>query len=290
MHGDNMSNQNMKINLGPVQETLMLPLWARAKETEKNNPIVYDIYAKNIVKSIDYDFTQIEEGHMADHQGVWAIRAYNFDNIIKTFLANNSRAVVVNIGAGLDTTCQRVDDGNVLWINIDLPDVVAMRQKLIREELIPDLEREMTIAKSIFDFTWIDDISEWTRDRSILFMAAGVLMYFNAREVEILFRKLAETYPSSHVIFDSMSWLPAWGSNKEIKKIMKNSETDSSELIKWHLKRASGLRKWVDTIKIVEEYPMLSKVPTRNDFTRKQIWQIKIVGLFRFYNMMHVQL
>ena len=285
-----MSNQNMKINLGPVQETLMLPLWARAKETEKNNPIVYDIYAKNIVKSIDYDFTQIEEGHMADHQGVWAIRAYNFDNIIKTFLANNSRAVVVNIGAGLDTTCQRVDDGNVLWINIDLPDVVAMRQKLIREELIPDLEREMTIAKSIFDFTWIDDISEWTRDRSILFMAAGVLMYFNAREVEILFRKLAETYPSSHVIFDSMSWLPAWGSNKEIKKIMKNSETDSSELIKWHLKRASGLRKWVDTIKIVEEYPMLSKVPTRNDFTRKQIWQIKIVGLFRFYNMMHVQL
>jgi O-methyltransferase involved in polyketide biosynthesis len=121
-------------------------------------------------------------------------------------------------------------------------------------------------------------------------MAAGVLMYFEAQEVEILFRKLAETYPSSHVIFDSMSWLPAWGSNREIKKIVKNSGMDSSTLIKWHLKRASGLRKWVDTIKVVEEYPMLSKVPTRNDFNKKQIWQIKIVGLFRFYNMIHVQL
>jgi O-methyltransferase involved in polyketide biosynthesis len=285
-----MNNQEIKIDLGQVQETLMLPLWARARETEKDNPIVSDTYAKKIVETIDYDFSKIEEGHMAEHQGVWAIRAYNFDNIIKEFLENNSKAVVVNIGAGLDTTFQRVDQKTVIWINIDLPDVVAMRQKLIQQKLIPESGREMTIAKSIFDFTWIDDISRWTKNRSILFMAAGVLMYFEAREVEILFRKFAETYPSCHVIFDSMSWLPAWGSNREIKKITKNGEMDSSSIIKWHLKKASGLRKWIDTIKIIEEYPMLSKVPAKNDFNKKQIWQIKIVGLFRFYNMIHVQL
>jgi len=282
-----MNNQDIKIDLGPVQETLMIPLWARARETGKDNPIVCDTYAKNIVERIDYDFSQFEEGPVAEHQGIWAIRAYNFDNIIKVFLKNNSRAVVVNIGAGLDTTFQRVDQGTVLWINIDLPDVVAMRQKLIQQKLIPDSEREMTIAKSIFDFTWIDDISQWTKGRSILFMAAGVLMYFEARNVEILFRRLAETYPSSHVIFDSMSWLTAWGQNREI---MKKSGMDSSVLIKWHLKKASGLRKWVDTIKVVEEYPILSRVPARNDFNKKQIWQIKIVSLFRFYNMIHVQL
>ncbi len=285
-----MNNQRVKVDLGLVQETLMLPLWARARETDKDNPIVSDIHAKNIVESIDYDFTRIEKGHLADHQSVWAIRTYNFDNITKAFLADNSRAVVINIGAGLDTTFQRIDNGTVIWINIDLPDVVAMRQKLIQEKLIPDLEREITIAKSIFDFTWIDDISRWTEGRSILFMAAGVLMYFNAREVEILFCKLAEIYPLSHLIFDSMSWLPAWGSNREIKKIMKSGKMDASPLIKWHLKRASSLKKWVDTLKIIEEYPMLSKFPTRNDFTRKQIWQIKIVSLFRFYNMIHVQL
>jgi O-methyltransferase involved in polyketide biosynthesis len=255
----------------------MLPLWARAREAEKDNPVVSDPFAKKIMERIDYDFSQIEESHMADNQGVWAIRAYNFDNIVKAFLANNSGAVVVNFGAGLETTFQRVDEGTVRWINMDLPDVVALRRKLI-----PDSEREMTIAKSIFDFTWIDDISRWTKGRSILFMAAGVLCYFEAREMEILFRKLAETYPSSHVIFDSMSWLPAWGSNREIKKSMKNSEMDASTLIKWHLKKASGLRKWVDTIKIVEEYPMLSKVPARNDFNRKELWQIKIVVSFVF--------
>jgi O-methyltransferase involved in polyketide biosynthesis len=277
-----VNNQKIRIDLGPVQETLMLPLWARARETEKDNPVVRDPCARNIVERIDYDFSRIEEGPAAEHQGVWAIRACNFDNITRAFLSSNSRAVVVNIGAGLDTSFQRVDDGTVQWINIDLPDVVALRQKLI-----PDSEREVTIARSVFDFTWIDDISRWTKDRSILFMAAGVLMYFEAREVETLFRKLAETYPGSHVIFDSMSWLTAWGTNRDI---MKNSGFDPSTLVKWHLKRAADLRKWVDTIKIVEEYPMLSKVPARNDFTRKQIWQIKFAGVFRFYNMIHVQL
>ena len=277
-----MNNPLIKIDLSEVQETLMLPLWARARETEKDKPVVCDTYARNIVERIDYDFSRIEDGPAADHQGVWAIRAYNFDSIIEAFIENTRRSVVVNIGAGLDTTFQRVDEGTVRWINIDLPDVVALRQRLI-----PDSEREMTIAKSIFDFTWIDAIFRWTKGRSILFMAAGVLCYFEAREVEILFRKLAETFPSSHVIFDSVSWLTAWGQNREI---MKKSGMDSSVLIKWHLKRASGLRKWVDPIKIVEEYPMLSKVPARNDFNKKEIWQIKIVSLFRFYNMIHVQL
>jgi len=277
-----LDNHKIKLDLGPVQETLILPLWARARETEKDNPVVSDTYAKNIIDRIDYDFSRIEGGPAADHQGVWAIRAFNFDGIIKAFLENSSRAAVVNIGAGLDTTFQRVDDGTVLWINIELPDVAALRNKLI-----PDSEREMTIARSVFDFTWIDDISRWTQDRSILFMAAGVLCYFEAHEVEILFRKLAEIYPSSHVIFDSMSRFVAWGTNRNI---MKESGFDSSTLIKWHLKRASGLQKWVDKIKVVEEYPMLSRVPIRNDFSKKEIMQLKIVGLFRLYNMIHVQL
>lgn len=115
-----MNNQEIKIDLGAVQETLFIPLWARAKETEKENPIVYDSFARDIVAKID---------------------AFNFDNSIRAFLENNSNVVVINIGAGLDTTFQRVDDGSVLWINLDLPDVVSLRQKLIQGMQIADLFR-----------------------------------------------------------------------------------------------------------------------------------------------------
>ena len=125
-----MNNPVIKIDLGTVQETLMLPLWARAREAEKDIPVICDTYAKNIVERIDYDFSRIEDGPAAVHQGVWAIRAYNFDNVTEAFLEKNSGAVVVNIGAGLDTSFQRVDEGSVRWINIDLPDVAALRQRV----------------------------------------------------------------------------------------------------------------------------------------------------------------
>lgn len=230
-----MKNRDIRIVLGAVQETLVLPLWARAREAEKKNPIVCDIYARDIVAKINYDFSKIEAGQAADHQLGWAIHAHNFDNIVQVFLAHNSNALVVNIGAGLDTTFQRVDNGSVRWINIDLPDVAALRQRLI-----PDSEREMTIAKSVFDFTWIDDIAQQKKGRSIMFMAAGFLYYFAPPEVEALFRKLANAYPSAHVVFDSMSWFTAKGVNWTI---MRKSGMDSSARIKWHLKRASRLRR-----------------------------------------------
>ena len=124
-----MNNRNIKVELGAVQETLILPLWARAKDAEKKEPILGDTYARNIVSRIDYDFSKIETKQTANHQLVWPIRAYNFDSCVREFLAHNKSALVINIGAGLDTTFQRVDNGKILWINIDLPDVAALRQK-----------------------------------------------------------------------------------------------------------------------------------------------------------------
>lgn len=277
-----MKDKDFKIDLGAVQETLVIPLWARAIDAQMNDPILGDTYARDIVARIDYDFSKIATKHMENHKLVFPLRAYSFDRIIREFLEQNNNAVVVNIGAGMDTTFQRVDNGHVLWINIELPDVVALRKKLI-----PDTERELTIAKSVFDFTWSDDIARKTEGRSIMFMAAGVLCYFEAKDVEILFRKLSDVYPSAHFIFDAMSWLTMWGTNRDL---MKKSGIDPSAFLRWHLKRASRLRKWVSTIKIVEEYPMLSRVPIKKDWSKKVIRGMKIAGHLRLYNMVHVQL
>ncbi len=277
-----MKDKDLKVDLGAVEETLLIPLWARAKDAEKNHPVLNDTHAKDITARIDYDFTKIETNYMENHQLVWSIRAYNFDNCAREFLLHNSDAVVINIGAGLDTTFQRVDDGKVLWINLELPDVAALRKKLI-----PASERERTIARSVFDFRWMDDIAEWIEGRPILFMAAGVLCYFAASEVRRLFCKLADAYPSSHVIFDAMSRFTVWFSNREI---IKKSGMDSSARIKWHLKKASRLKKWVNSITIVEEFPLFSKAPIKEDWSKKLIRDVKIAGRLRLYNMVHVQL
>lgn len=44
-----------KVNLGIVQETLLITLWARAVEARHNNPIIKDPKAVEIIEQIDYD-------------------------------------------------------------------------------------------------------------------------------------------------------------------------------------------------------------------------------------------
>jgi O-methyltransferase involved in polyketide biosynthesis len=280
--GHETDRQDLKIELGAVQETLIIPLWARAKEAEKSDPIINDIYAKQIVAGINYDFSKFETRYMENHQLVWSIRAYNFDICIREFLKHNSGAAVINIGAGLDTTFQRVDNGNVLWINIDLPDAAALRQKLI-----PDSEREITIARSVFDYNWMAEIAQQIKGRSVLFMAAGVLCYFEVSQVEALFRKLADAYPSAHVLFDAMSRFTVWVSNRAV---LRKSGMDSSALLRWHLKRASYLKKWVNTIQVIEEYSMFSRVPIKDDWSKKLKRDMRIARCLPLYRMVHVQL
>lgn len=271
-----------RIDLGPVAETSLIPLWARAEDAKKINPILNDTHARDIVAAIDYDFTKLETRYMENHQLVWIIRAYNFDSLTQEFLKNHREPVVINIGAGLDTSFQRVDDGRVHWINIELPDTAALRLTLI-----PDAERETTIARSVFDFAWIKEADPITKDRPLLLMAAGVLCYFEASEVEALLRRLAAAYPKAHVIFDAMSRFTVWFSNRAV---LKGTGMDPSGLLKWHLKKASRLKKWVESIEIIEEYPLFARTPIKEDWNRKLIRDIRIAGKLRLYNMVHIRL
>lgn len=50
-----------KLDLGSVQETLLLPLWGRAMETQKNRPLLIDTKAVEILKAIPYDFSVISQ-------------------------------------------------------------------------------------------------------------------------------------------------------------------------------------------------------------------------------------
>jgi O-methyltransferase involved in polyketide biosynthesis len=108
----------------------------------------------------------------------WAIRAYNFDLIVKKFLEQYEKVTV---------------------INIDLPAVLALRLKLI-----PASAQEMNIVKSVFDFSWIDDIAHLTEKSTVLFMTTGILFYFDKDEVKPLFLKLSSIYSGAHFVFGAI--------------------------------------------------------------------------------------
>lgn len=280
-----MDEDPVKFKLEDIQQTLVLPLWARAKEAEKADPILNDAIAKELISLIDFDFSLIEANkEFAENQQLqWALRAYQFDKKINEFVHLHDRAAVINIGAGLDTTFQRVDNGNIQWINIDLPEVA-----LLREKIIPDKERERTVARSVFDFSWIKDVEEVTSARKIFIMAAGVFFYFTAAEMKLLLSELARAYPGAELTFDILSsriWVRLTN-----RAIMRQSGMSPSVRLRWHLRKAATLKQWVPTVQVLDEYSMFSRIPIKEEWSKKLVRDMKIGNFFNVYKLVHLQL
>ena len=162
----------MDIELKDVQRTLFMPLWGRAKLTKQGNPILKDPKAVEIVNRLEgIDFAEIDQAFSDFFNAAWIIRARMFDETVGDFLTESPRGNVVNLGAGLDTTFFRVDNGFSRWYDLDLPDVIALRKKLIRET-----PRCKCIAASMFDKGWMEAFQ--ARGERTLFLAGGVLYYF----------------------------------------------------------------------------------------------------------------
>jgi O-methyltransferase involved in polyketide biosynthesis len=77
-----------KVDLRGVQETLLMPLWGRAVEMQKEKPLLIDEEAVKIVNSIDYDFTQIANKISALSRASWIARSIYFDQRIRDYLCN----------------------------------------------------------------------------------------------------------------------------------------------------------------------------------------------------------
>lgn len=105
--------ERMSVKLGIIQKTLFLPLWGRAVESMKKKPLLIDETAVNIFKQVDYDFSQMARNLDQLTQIAWIKRSLICDKVIGIFLSKYPRGTVVNIGCGLDTTFEGVDNGKL---------------------------------------------------------------------------------------------------------------------------------------------------------------------------------
>lgn len=186
----------MKIEITGVAETMLITVYARAVETLKKEPRIEDAYAVEMVKKLDYDFEQYKNARMS-LSGV-VFRTMLFDEITKDFISRNPEAVIVNLGAGLDARFFRVDNGKILWYDIDLPEVME-----IRKHFFKDSRRCKMISKSMFDYTWIKEIEK--RDGPVLFVGEGLLMFLSGERIKEFFGKLQENFPRGEILNDILS-------------------------------------------------------------------------------------
>jgi O-methyltransferase involved in polyketide biosynthesis len=234
-----------EIKLGSVQETLLLPLWGRAIETQKQKPLLVDNKAVSIINSIPYDFTAISKNINKLVQAGWVARSIFFDKKIKTFIDLYPEATIVNIGCGLDTTFDRVDNEKIQWFDLDLPDTIDLRKKYISES-----DRRHFISKSVFDKSWYDKIE---KKSNVMLLIAGVLFYFDEKEVKGIFNDFHTFLPGAEIIFDYASMKGIEYSNK---KILEKGGMDKSAYLKWGINNILEIEKWNSSIKIISDMPM----------------------------------
>jgi O-methyltransferase involved in polyketide biosynthesis len=261
--------------LGAVQKTLLLPLWGRALETNKPRPLLLDPTAARIIASIDYDFSTIA-GHISYvSQLAWIARSLHIDRTIRLFLKQYPAATIVNLGCGLDTTFERVDNGTLRWFDLDLPDVIALRGQYIQQT-----PRRCFLACSILDYSWTRSIAPAD---GLLLIAAGVLYYFNENEVKALFRHIASHFPGCEFIFDVCSPRGARIANQ---RVIRDGGMDTNAQLKWGLNSAAELHAWDQRITVLAAFPIFHGL--KRKFPAKQKIGTFLSDALRIMSMVHV--
>ncbi len=122
--------KNDKIDLKGVHETLLMPLWGRATETKSKKPLLIDTEAVRIIDSINYDFTRIEKKANPLSKASLIARSIYFDEKIRDYIIKKTDGTIINIGCGLDTTYERLNNEKAIWYDLDFPKVTELKNNL----------------------------------------------------------------------------------------------------------------------------------------------------------------
>ncbi len=204
-----------KVEPGTVQETLMMPFYGRVYCEEHFPNTFPNKVAKIAAQNVDYDFNKVKSSEL--NMIVWGLRARVLQDAARDYLAKNPKAAIINLGCGLDLSFDEIDNGTCRFINMDLPDVIDAREKIVSCR-----EREFNLPADLMDFNWMQEIQKEpyninVRD-GVYIISGGVLMYFRTEDMQRFFLALAESFPGGGICFDGENQKGVDKSNKIVKK------------------------------------------------------------------------
>lgn len=271
-------NNKIKIEKNTVSETLIIPLYGRAHCSKKYPKVFAEPEAERIVDMVEYDFSALNYKEFV--MMTWAVRKKLLCEKAKKYLEKHPRATVVNLGCGADVSFASIDNGQCHFINLDLPEVIEAREKLVTCR-----EREKNVAMSAFDTTWFDEIETPIED-GVYIISGGVFMYFEAEKLKELFVKLAERFPGGGLCFDAANSAGVKKSNRVVKKSGNTGAPvvfavdDAQKLFSaWSdsFKTISTMRALPEEIKNAKAVPAISRKILNMGMKLKMIQIIEIV-------------
>lgn len=171
-----------------VPVTALWTLWSRAVESARPDSEFADPLAEKLCHTIDFDYRTF--GKPSQTQ---VLRARTIDAEITRFQRDSPSGTVVALGEGLQTTYWRLGAPDLNWLSVDLPEMIALR-----ERLLPSPSCVRRVAGSALDRGWFDLVDT----EAVLITAEGLFMYLQPDEVFGLIGAMAQRFPGGSVIFD----------------------------------------------------------------------------------------
>lgn len=262
-------------NFNKISKTLFVPMRGRIYASENFPNILKDDAALKLKDKLPpEESAQSQYTYLAS-----AVRSRNLDGYIDTFLKNNPNGVIVEIGCGLETTYFRHPNIKTTFYDLDLPEVINYREKLI-----PKGEYQKFIKGDLFKEDWIDQIKNEIGNSPILIIAGGVFHYFERENVVKAIKNMLK-FEKAELVFDALNSIGIKG----IKKYM-NDLGYSDVNMYFYVNDPYELAKEIGpNIEVIEEVKYYSKTPKEGlDFMTKV--QMNGADLFFMVKMIHLKL
>lgn len=185
-----------KRTLGDVEETALIPLASRASETNRRHPRIKDPKAVQVIQDLHLDLKKYDK--LITHECVVA-RTIMFDQTVNDLIQKYPEALCINLGCDLDDRYHRVDHQKIIWIDLDLSDLIAARRKVY-----VDTPRHKMIAGSVLEKDWTDQLPAHDSKIPVIIIAEGLFMYFHKSQIQNILHNLTEMFPHCTLVVELM--------------------------------------------------------------------------------------
>ncbi|MHA1145275.1 MAG: class I SAM-dependent methyltransferase [Candidatus Helarchaeota archaeon] len=257
-----VKNQKKFFHFSELEKNILFSMFGRALVSHDEDYIYKDLFAENIVKKLDVEFELISKLYDETTRIGCVARIKSIETVLREYISKHPNSTIINLGAGLDTTFSKVDNGQIYWYDLDLPDAIEFRKKFISET-----KRSKTIARSIFDETWTESV-EHDATNGVFLFAAGVFHYFTEKQMMELFQWLPARFFGGDLLFDAVTEKGARLINENVRKSKELGSQFDMEM-HWHVEKVMDLKKYNDCIEVVEEFPFHSKILSHPDLKEK---------------------
>ena len=230
-----------KVIVTGVPETMIQTLYARAKESEKDNPMIQDDMAAEIVSKLDYDFSNADKDKAMSY-GVIA-RTIVLDEMVGRHLSKNPNTVVINIASGMDTRCYRMKGKYLRWYNVDLPETMEIREKFLTEN-----GPIYQIAKSAMDASYMDEIV--CDGENVLVVIEGLSMYLQEKDIREILNCFTNRFKGATFLIETMNPIV-------VRNFGEKSIEGSNAKFTWGIKNGAALEKYNNNIKCLEDHSLV---------------------------------